>query len=352
MNKLLLLCFFSVFVWANYASASSVKIQPVKVGESTFPLIVSSDHHVADRINLVLIQRVFLLEPHEFSQSLNHKAIFNILKKPTINQFDLDYRVTRHDQVFTISISGEGCGAYCEMFSYNFSFDAKTGRKLTIEDILTPNGQNKVLQIIKTNKQNEIANQLKLLKSGGASFEKEQLDEAISLYEECQINDYSSLDDFSIGNDALLFANGRCSNHAMRALDDLDSFHDQFSFSTVKPDLTSYGKYLLLGEKTNQIPQSILGRVFKGKIGNAGITLYIEEYMSDENKVGGYYFYDRYRTPIQLKGVWKNNQLELEELNDQQDVSALLHFTISQNDISGYWESADGQKKLKSVLNP
>ena len=40
----------------------------------------------------------------------------------------------------SLGLDGEGCGAYCENFTYTRAFDLRDGRRLSLGDLLTPDG--------------------------------------------------------------------------------------------------------------------------------------------------------------------------------------------------------------------
>jgi hypothetical protein len=75
------------------------------------------------------------------------------------------------------------------------------------------------------------------------------------LYEDCktrlnpennQENQQITYGQMKFDKKNLVFISGRCSNHAMRALDNLNTFENTFSLKQIKGYLNPYGRAILL----------------------------------------------------------------------------------------------------------
>jgi hypothetical protein len=75
----------------------------------------------------------------------------------------------------------------------------------------------------------------------------------------------------------------------------------------------------------------------------------------DGDKVQGAYYYHRHQTDIRVTGTVKNEKtLELSELDEHGQVSAVFHGTFSTpgcDKVEGTWESRDGARKLPFRLS-
>ena len=82
---------------------------------------------------------------------------------------------------------------------------------------------------------------------------------------------------------------------------------------------------------------------------------------TNTNAVTGYYYYDKKRQPLQLKGTFANNILDMTEtVNNQQTGKFYFTFTTEYNEeafaiydtgemiyLNGTWMTMDGSKKYK-----
>ncbi|MDO3405523.1 hypothetical protein QWI28_12455 [Citrobacter freundii] len=71
--------------------------------------------------------------------------------------------------------------------------------------------------------------------------------------------------------DHLAFLNGRCSNHASRALDELGDFTTKIPTAELQNRLTPYGQYLTGAKSTTQVSPApgIDGKVMYGTLGKS-----------------------------------------------------------------------------------
>lgn len=179
---------------------------------------------------------------------------------------EISYSVTRSDErVLAFELDYEGCGGYCEHHWDQYIFDAATGRGISSLDILTPAGRAALVKQSTAKRLAEYSKAIAALNKEAAGIRKKQrkqddeearISETIVMYRQCMESmrapDYAryyveqnlplKIEDASI---TLLF--GRCSNHAMRALDEVGDQNITFEIADLAPHLTAYGKYLLLG---------------------------------------------------------------------------------------------------------
>jgi hypothetical protein len=158
----------------------------------------------------------------------------------------------------------------------------------------------------------------------------EDRDDKIALYEDCLAERTGASYRKRVGTGVMAveakgvrFEQGRCSNHAMRALDDLDGFSQHYASAQLRTWLTPYGAAVLLGEATATAPTSPFGQVLQGSIGaRLPVTLRLES-PNDDGSVSGTYFYDRFR----------NGLLELAE----SDGRGHLRLKVDSDSLVGEW---------------
>jgi len=313
-----------------------------------FPWVQTADARTAERINQFLFIDTFeAMAPARASEGLRGVGAQTWQNLPS-----LGYVVLRNDaRVLSLRIEGEGCGAYCESFSTSHAFDAATGRHLEPDDLFTASGLAEISRQIRANNIARLRKEIAALGGKARSADEDREDKA-ALYTACleerQDPAYQQIErtgSMEIDAKGVVFEQGRCSNHAMRALDDLDAFSTRFTAERLGPWLTGYGRALLLGEGTAPEPASAFGQVLRGTIGaRLPITLRLQPLNSD-GSVGGTYFYDRYRKPISVSGKYADGVLELGESD-----AARLRLVPEGAALRGDWR--DGQKTLPLAVAP
>lgn len=319
-----------------------------------FPWVRTDDAKVADRINQFLFIDTFeALPPARASDGLRGIDAQNWQRVQA-----LSYAVLRNDaRVLSLRIEGEGCGAYCENFSTGHAFDAATGRHLSPGDLFTAEGLADIARKVQANNAARLRKEIAALNGKSRSKDEDREDKA-ALYTDClesrQDPAYRQIERMGrmeIDAKGVLFTQGRCSNHAMRALDDLDVFSTRFTPAQLEPWLTAYGRALLGGEGTApgavtaSVAPSPFDQVLHGTIdARLPVTLRLEPLRGD-GSVAATYFYDRYRQPIPVFGKYHDGVLLLEESSDIR-----LRLVPEGAGLRGEWIS--GQKTLPLVLAP
>ena len=131
----------------------------------------------------------------------------------------LDFKVTYiKNDLISLNISAEGCGAYCSFFTNYFTYNYKTGAFLTIDQIVDTNGNFKFLLLAEKDKQYE---QQKIELKEMMFNENAALDEVTYLwasreYERCD-NEFA-LQSFALHTDYLEIIDDCYLPHAIRSL--------------------------------------------------------------------------------------------------------------------------------------
>ncbi|PPD55949.1 MAG: hypothetical protein CTY10_06590 [Methylotenera sp.] len=315
--------------------AETVKIETIQFTEKakewdfepeiSVPYVVANQHKVAKKINDYLyINLLGTLAPNKLSDGI-HRKITDDDDDPIAGVTSMQSSVLLNNKkVLSLQLDSEFCGAYCEEYAQNYSFDLHTGRHLTLADLFTQEGLKHLHENFYQAHVLRIRQEIKRLEKKAPDTTDKN--DAIIMYQSCLVDNarwhkervasrnFREIEHFSIDAKGIIFTHGRCSNHAMRALDSIDKFRKSYTFQSLKPFLTSYAKYLLLdGDAQFEQPSEITGQVYYGSIGKAPITFLID-HKSHDKVIRALYFYDQYRQPIALSGMlneWieKKNQL-------------------------------------------
>ncbi|TXT35851.1 MAG: hypothetical protein FD135_4651 [Comamonadaceae bacterium] len=279
--------------------------------------------------------------------------------------------ILRNDgRILSFQIDREGCGAYCENYAETVSFDARTGRVITLEDVLNAHGraeipkrmlEERIRQYRAQIKQ--LQQQLKALRTKGKAVAADTVDDLesrVSLNETCleeaqqkQVSKAWDLVDFLRfelpAEKGMVFTSGRCSNHASRALDDVGDVSLTVAAQALDKMLTPYGQSLILDAPSVQEPTTVFHQVLHGKIGAIAITALLtsSSYGAGEPSISGIYAYNKYRKPIALSGKQVGQTLSLQEAGDDK-ARASMTLQLGQTGLSGQWEG--NHKKLPMTL--
>lgn len=342
-------------------------LDEVRLGQIKMPRIVARDKNVASKIN----DRLFIGQFGALAPKATRKyftAEDGVVVEGLASQ---DFSISRNDdRVLTVAFENEGCGAYCESYRVIYSFDVKTGDALAAEDLFTESGlrslQGKIHRARLSAYRKLLAslrNELKIAqkqRQANSQDLRNDLQERIELNSRCagegihtdrtpraaDISIGFGYDKFELADTEFRLTRERCSNHAMRALDDVGDFTLTLSYAALRPHLTDYGKTLLLKEGSAQPPVSMYGQILRGNIGGSEITMLINK--GSDNSVAGHYFYEKYRRPIEVNGRAAGDQLELTEgVAESSEEKPAMRLTIAGSQLSGTWK---GKKELNVNL--
>ncbi len=337
------------------AQAAPLTVQTVQY-KGRLPYVLAADAKVAARINhAVFLDTIDMAAPLKLSDGVRDRKKTEGLEPIS----DINYQVLRNDaRLLVLAVEYEGCGAYCEHREINFNFDAATGRSLLYSDLITAAGREKLDRQLEARRVARVNAEIARLRAGIQAAQKklppkakenrlepEDAEAVIEMYQGCiklmtdpENAKYRTIDgdSFRIGKDAITFYWGRCSNHAMRALDEIGDFADMLTIKELSPQLTAYGRALLLGEGSAISAGGPFDQILTGKVGSAPITLKLGK-RNPDGSIGGSYFYDKYRTPITFFGRITGDVLEVEETTGDNKVAPVIRATISGGGLKGTW---------------
>lgn len=277
------------------------------------------------------------------------QATLNLLAKTGLDgTASLDYTVDYHrDNLLTINVLAEGCGAYCESYNLPMSFDLTSGAKISLQDVLKTEAlvrmNNRIRNNIRTQINRFVAQQ-KALPMAEQRVEDDEVVDYEAFYANCYALDSHEIkytDRFTIDKNRLVFLNERCSNHASRALDELGDFTSAIPVTAVKGSLTPYGKSLLLTEaQLGATPAPALSdKLLYGTLGKSmRIVLNVK---CNGDYIHGNYYYEKFGTPIELSGKCSADNSQHYELTTSSQDVAKETFTLdlTGGHYQGVWTS-------------
>lgn len=262
----------------------------------------------------------------------------------------LDYHVQYMGKnILAIDILGEWCGAYCEAYTEPVVFDLSTGYRVTLEQIITNNGMDTLATKVRKDISDKISTFVSQQKALPAEKQRDEdgvIMDYEAFYAEClartknpDFTDYT--DRYSLNEKNITFLNGRCSNHANQALDDLGDFQTPLPVSSLNEMLTPYGKTLLTNEprqRTAPLP-GLSDRVLYGTLGkNTRIVLNVS---CQRSYIQGAYFYEKYGAAIGLSGKCSPENTQHYELTTSSNEAPAekIVLDLKEGRYQGNWQS-------------
>nr|WP_262798316.1 hypothetical protein [Citrobacter cronae] len=332
----------ALLLLSSHASATQLEIKNLeyRYPNSTemqyrVPWFTSTDNpQVAKRINdYIFASFINQLPGNNPQTTVNQFA--NSEMNPTAN---IDYTVEYRDaNVLTLNMFVEGCGAYCESYNVPISFDLASGAAITLSDLFSRSTMAELNTRIRKDIRSQIDTFVAVQKEGGDSGYAE-------FYASCATytDGLYYIDKFSLQKDHLAFLNGRCSNHANRAGDELGDFTTKIPTEELHNQFTPYGQYLTGAKSTTPVEPTpgIDGKVMYGTLGKSmRIVLKVDCNYGDFFE--GAYFYQKFGAPIELTGKCDTANNQHYELKTSAEEQSKEKITLDLKDgvYQGVWES-------------
>lgn len=214
-----------------------------------FP-ILEGKNEISVKINSQIINDLLDLDINKPHQSIfENKWSTEENRMPSLSF--LEYKINiLNSKLYSVTFDTEGCGAYCEEYSISYNFDLLNGNKIVLDSILTENGKKLFLEKLNIQKKNILKTTIgKLKKEQISSTLENDIEDRIELLENCLKNTFmSSFEylDFKFKKEHIILFSDRCSNHAMRALDEIGEFEYTFKVDEINNLLNEYGKQILV----------------------------------------------------------------------------------------------------------
>jgi len=285
------------------AAAAQTRVDPLVYPAGTryadeykVPVVSGIDERAADKINLAIQHEILGIVPGHFATPMFPEDERNS------GTTSADFTVVRADaQIVSLDIGREFMGAYPSYGRMAMSFDVHDGNPIAASDIFTPAGLKKAQSTIDTRL---VAAIRKIIahpdpgrvdpKNGDAA---DDLATQRDAYNDCieNIREHDWNTTFQLG-DELSVKEGCGFPHVIQALDDVGEVEWKVSYASLAPDLTDYGRCLLVDRRSDckrDHPTPAVG-VWRGTLGKTAISLI-------GNQDGLVYLYDRYGEAIGLK---------------------------------------------------
>ncbi|MDQ1097510.1 MULTISPECIES: hypothetical protein [Chryseobacterium] len=353
MKKIFVLCI--MISGLCFSQQKNVKITdlPPRSEDFVFPVVAyPQNERVENKINTFL--QVDLLKYIPGSAGSPFQKVAASEKSPSRYVYFYSWKkMDTPENILSIDIEGEASGAYPEGFRIWENFDLRTGNAINTEDLFLPTAVKTVEGMITKKVQKEINDFLVKLKA--EKNPTEDIKDQIALYEGCDTDYPLGTIGYYFGKDKITFVAERCSNHAMRALDELDSYFIDFSYRELQPYWAPYTKNLLSGSK--HVDQTGLSnKLYHGKIdGKYPITVLMGELDSD-GSFSADYWYDKNKKLIEWYGKLKGNHISITESDHYSEearqwmLKGFVEAELKGNTITGTWQDYETKKYLKLEL--
>ena len=213
-----------------------------------FPFL-KGNADISKKINTTIINNLLELDLTEKHNSIFEK-VWATEDNPIPNFTFLKYKINSlTNNLYSVTFNTEGCGAYCEEFSSSYNFDTSSGEIIHLDALLNQKGKKELLDLLSNQKRKTITDYLFKLKNEKTSKkDSKMINQSIELYTNClESLPFKTLDyfDLKILKDAIILTSNRCSNHAVRALDDLGDFEYKFKKNELNSFFNTIGKKIL-----------------------------------------------------------------------------------------------------------
>ncbi len=219
-----------------------------------FPkIVVTGKPAISKKIN-VHLQDSFL------DSASSNKNIFEDVWANEDNRMGMMHYVTFElkylsPKFFTLSISYEGCGAYCEDYTSYYSYDLITGNEITLRNLFNKQGIVRLMNALQVRRQKKMQEKVKeakdslvVLKKRNDSIGINYYGEVKLLYEDCY-NNFDTSDvtylDYYFTESALVIIPERCAPHVIRCYDELEGTEYVFKYKYWRNYFSPLGKKLL-----------------------------------------------------------------------------------------------------------
>jgi len=262
-------------------------------------------------------------------------------------------------RLLSLGFSGEGCGAYCEEYASTRVFDLRDGRALSLGDLLTVDGFIAVGRRVDAERRRAYQAQVRewraAVKAAPKGRKKDDADDAadrLALNEEClqQVDSQPTTPQWLVsevfafdGHGGLLLTRARCSNHATRALDDVDEVKVAIAAADLKGWLTPYGLAVVQQEGDAPPPAPFAGRELHGRLAGQAVTMKLEP-MREGADTRGAYEYDRFHTPIALAVRQEGGEVRAFEQAGE------FELTPAGGSLVGTWQDKAHRKQMPVIV--
>lgn len=252
-------CFFLIICSLSIkTTAQKIGIKVVKYTDSNpfnssrFPLLIGGNINITEKINSYISKSELDLDYKKA-----RKNIFEVLKRNESvmlgKHLGIDYEIhILNDKFYSVMISGEACGAYCEEYKTHYNFDLTTGKKIDLIKLIKPNMVSNLVDTLDQIKKSMIKEAREtadsILKHQKLdSLDREYYTDMLELYTYCAKSDLESLDycEFYLTPMELVITSDRCSAHYNRNVDEIGRFEFRLDYIKWNRFFSDYGKRVI-----------------------------------------------------------------------------------------------------------
>lgn len=241
------------------------------------------------------------------------------------------------DRYLKFHLDAEYLAAYPSHTSETFLFDLATGLPVAVPTLFSLEGW---FDFLNANWLADCFEQLPEAHECGGW----DVNESDECYNECY-----TMEEFFLEKGELELRQTDCYPHVSQACNPY--LAKKYQYSELRPYLSDYGKYLLglSDEQVSTVPPTYF---LVGKMdGRINICMALKPVTSEPGRFEGYYYYQRVKQHIPLKGWLKNGKLALSEYIEGNYNGA---FSLGWDDFKystdGTWENKSGSKTLTVEL--
>jgi len=241
--------------------AQTYSIEPIKQNNPNFPqhqyqfpILTKGNKAITQAINNHLTSNFLEIEFGKQKESIFENIWATVSNNvPMLN--DITFKVlTLNDKLYAVTLSAEGCGAYCEYFSQSFAFDLSTGEAINNDLLFSDKGKAAFIELLITRRAKKIITFIDnisdtLSQKNLNDEDRAYYQEMKELYEECVEEAHiTSLkyQEIRLNNKNIIVVIDRCSAHYNQNLDELGNFELDFIADDIREWLSEYGRKMLL----------------------------------------------------------------------------------------------------------
>lgn len=314
-----------------------------------FPLFEGASPAL-DRINTYLHVLEFDGLPARFEQSPFEQVWPKEDVGPGVTS--LDYEIHEQNAGFvSVDIMSEYVGAYLSLGNRSYAFDLADGQPLSLPALLSEPGLQRLQKRISEARVARIEDFPAQVATDTPGEDAETVAIQRDMYERC----LPLIRDAGIEHDRLVLEQtqltliaGRCSAHAIRALDDLGPFSNSFAYADLTDDLSPYGRCLLLKQRGDcaKLRKPQIAGVYHRDINHRRATLVITPPSADGASRALYFRDDTARmAELSLQHSDDGNLAKLRNLADDAAIAELRLGHDGQ--LSGTWQGVEGPQSLE-----
>jgi hypothetical protein len=236
------------------------------------PYVKTEDRGVANRINTALHRDLLDIDlPSDSDRKSKDPAVLPSKDYSWVSMSSRGLVVINKGRTVTVSVKWKSCSAYCTRRVDSYFFDTRTGRELNAADLVSPEGMlamaSKADAIYKKKLTQRIDQWRRRIDSTMSPREaaRQYSRGDLGMYQWCFDERYSiaapfknlyrqSPGDMRVLDGGLMFSQGNCTIHPPEPIVFPYRFDYILKGESLRPYLTAYGKYLLLGDKEGALP--------------------------------------------------------------------------------------------------